>query len=168
MLLTTTPVLHRVMTVNTSRRTSTLLAILLTASLLGLVTLHVLTDELILHSITFVVSVTIIGLRTMQLITTRTPKDSLARRQIWGMVRFGAGKTTLISFPIYLNLLIAKAIFEFGFLVWLVDGWICGWLRSSRAAVGLPWAFLFELHGWYAESYFICSGFYWGAVLTMV
>ncbi|OJJ74819.1 hypothetical protein ASPBRDRAFT_193511 [Aspergillus brasiliensis CBS 101740] len=136
MLLTTTPVLHRIMTVNTSRRTSTILAILLSTSLLGLVTLHVLTDELILHSITFVVSVTIIGVRTMQLITTRTPKDSLARRQIWGMVRFGA------------------AIFEFGFLVWLVDGWICGWLRSSRAAIGLPWAFLLELHGWWH----ICTG----------
>ncbi|GLA50348.1 hypothetical protein AnigIFM63604_006403 [Aspergillus niger] len=94
MLLTTTPVLHRVMTVNTSRRTSTILAILLSAALLGLVVVHVLTDELILHSVSFVVSVTIIGVRTMQLTTTRTPKNSLARRQIWGMVRFGAGGTS--------------------------------------------------------------------------
>ncbi|KAI2818679.1 hypothetical protein CBS115989_4941 [Aspergillus niger] len=136
MLLTTTPVLHRVMTVNTSRRTSTILAILLSAALLGLVVVHVLTDELILHSVSFVVSVTIIGVRTMQLTTTRTPKNSLARRQIWGMVRFGA------------------AIFELGFLVWVVDGWVCGWLRSSRAAIGLPWAFLLELHGWWH----ICTG----------
>lgn len=99
MLLTTTPVLHRVMTVNTSRRTSTILAILLSAALLGLVVVHVLTDELILHSVSFVVSVTIIGVRTMQLITTRTPKISLARRQIWGMVRFGAGKSKAPTYP---------------------------------------------------------------------
>ncbi|KAL7659542.1 hypothetical protein ACMYSQ_002463 [Aspergillus niger] len=99
MLLTTTPVLHRVMTVNTSRRTSTILAILLSAALLGLVVVHVLTDELILHSVSFVVSVTIIGVRTMQLTTTRTPKNSLARRQIWGMVRFGAGKSKAPTYP---------------------------------------------------------------------
>ncbi|PYH74106.1 ceramidase [Aspergillus vadensis CBS 113365] len=136
MHLTTTPVLHRVMTVNTSRRTSIILAFLLNAALIGLIIHHALTDELILHSVTFVVSVTIIGVRTMQLITTRTPKDSLVRRQIWGIVRLGA------------------AIFELGFLVWLVDGWICEWLRSWRATIGLPWAFLLELHGWWH----ICTG----------
>lgn len=156
MLLTTTPVLHRVMTVNTSRRTSTILAILLSAALLGLVVVHVLTDELILHSVTFVVSVTIIGVRTMQLIATRTPKDSLARRQIWGMVRFGAGKSEAPTYPSHVfRTLTAKAIFELGFLVWLVDGWVCGWLRSSRAAIGLPWAFLLELHGWCVAFCFI-------------
>lgn len=153
MHLTTTPVLHRVMTVNTSRRTSIILAFLLGAALIGLIIHHALTDELILHSVTFVVSVTIIGVRTMQLITTRTPKDSLARRQIWGMVRFGAGKTkvSICHFHVF-STLTAKAIFELGFLVWLVDGWICGWLRSWRATIGLPWAFLLELHGWYAQS----------------
>ncbi|PWY95011.1 ceramidase [Aspergillus sclerotioniger CBS 115572] len=131
MLLTTTPVLHRVMTVNASRRTSVLVGVLLSLSLLGLVAVHVITDELILHSVAFVVSVTVIGVRTMQLITTRTPKDSAARRQVWGMVRFGA------------------VIFELGFAVWLADGWICGLLRSTRHAIGLPWAFLLELHGWW-------------------
>ena len=94
MLLTTTPVLHRVMTVNASRRLSILVGVGLSLGLFGLVAVHVITDELILHSVAFVVSVTVIGVRTMQLITTRTLKDSAARRQIWGMVRFGAGMMT--------------------------------------------------------------------------
>lgn len=156
MHLTTTPVLHRVITVNTSRRTSVILAFLLGAVLIGLIIHHALTDELILHSVTFVASVTIIGVRTMQLITTRTPKDSLVQQQIWGMVRFGAGKTkaSIYRFHVF-STLTAKAIFELGFLVWLVDGWICGWLRSWRTTIGLPWAFLLELHGWYADSCFL-------------
>lgn len=92
MLLTTTPVLHRVLTVNSSQRTSTALAILLGILLVSFAAFHVITDELILHAVTFVVSVTVIGVRTMQLIKVRTEPGSMARRQIWGIVKFGAGK----------------------------------------------------------------------------
>ncbi|OKO97760.1 hypothetical protein PENSUB_9686 [Penicillium subrubescens] len=48
------------------------------------------TDELLLHSVTFVASIFIIGVRTIQLINTRVPGNSVTRTQIWGMVRFGA------------------------------------------------------------------------------
>ncbi|PWY80568.1 alkaline ceramidase family protein [Aspergillus heteromorphus CBS 117.55] len=136
MLFTTTPVLHRVLTVNASGTTSTILAVLLGSGLMGLISVHVATDELILHAAAFVVSITVIGIRTMQLIATRTPAGSAARSQIWGMVRFGA------------------VIFNVGYAVWLVDGWVCDLLRSSREAIGLPWAFLLELHGWWH----ICTG----------
>lgn len=87
----TTPVLHRVLTVNANRRDSIVTAIILGSMLVFLVTYHVITDELVLHSLFFVATVTIIGIRTMQLVNTRTLPRSASRRQIWGMVRFGAG-----------------------------------------------------------------------------
>ncbi|KAE8376683.1 ceramidase [Aspergillus bertholletiae] len=131
MLFTTTPVLHQVVTVNATRRNSVLVAILLWSSLMALVVYHVKTDELLLHSLGFAGMVIVIGIRTMQLINTRTLVGSAARKQIWGAVRFGA------------------VIFNLGFYLWVIDGWICGFLRSTRARIGLPFAFLLELHGWW-------------------
>lgn len=71
------------------------MAILLGVLLVLFAAFHVITDELVVHSASFVVSVTIIGIRTMQLIKLRTKPGSAARRQIWGIVKFGAG----MSFP---------------------------------------------------------------------
>ncbi|KAB8237531.1 ceramidase [Aspergillus alliaceus] len=127
----TTPVLHRVLTVNATRRDTIAMAILLGSSLLGLVVYHVKMDELILHSVYFGATIVVIGIRTMQLINTQTRAGSAARGQIWGIVRFGA------------------VIFNSGFYLWLIDGWACGFLRSAREKIGLPWAFLLELHGWW-------------------
>jgi dihydroceramidase len=92
MLFTTTPVLYRVLTVNSNRRDSNIIAIILASGLALVVTYHMVTDEILLHSLTFVASVFIIGVRTIQLINTRVPANSVARKQVWGMVRFGAGK----------------------------------------------------------------------------
>ncbi|KAA8650984.1 ceramidase [Aspergillus tanneri] len=131
MLFATTPVLHRVLTVNSRRRDSFIAGLVLYPALTGIVIYHVSTDELILHAIFFVGSVAIIGIRTMQLVKLRTPENSAIRQQVWGMVRFGA------------------FIFHLGYSVWLLDGWLCDWLRTTRAAVGLPWAWLLELHGWW-------------------
>ncbi|OJJ32502.1 hypothetical protein ASPWEDRAFT_175783 [Aspergillus wentii DTO 134E9] len=101
MLLTTTPILHRVLTVGVERGNSILVAILLGSILTTIVIFHVATDELLLHSLFFVGSIAVI------------------------------------------------AIFHLGYFVWIVDRWACGFLKEVRAAVGLPWAFLFELHGWW-------------------
>ncbi|KAJ5359640.1 ceramidase [Penicillium cataractarum] len=126
MLFTTTPVLHRALTVNADRRQSSITAIILASALALIVTYHMVTNEILLHSVTFVVSIFIIGVRTIQLIKTRVPAKSIARKQIWGMVRFGAG-----------------------YAVWIIDRLACGFLRDSRRAIGLPLAFVLELHGWW-------------------
>lgn len=91
MHFTTTPVLHRVLTVNANRSESLKMAVLLGTGLGILIVYHVVTDELLMHSISFVGSVAVIGFRTAQLVNARTKVDSVARRQIWGIVRFGAG-----------------------------------------------------------------------------
>ncbi|XP_077660429.1 ceramidase [Aspergillus fumigatus Af293] len=139
MMFTTTPVLHRVMTASASPGVTLIVGIVLGSTLLALVIYHLKTDELLLHSLFFVGSVTVIGVFTMRLINARTRAGSEARRQIWGMVRFGAG------------------IFNLGYWLWMVDGWMCSYLKSTRQTVGLPWAFLLELHGWWH----ICTGGNW-------
>ena len=131
MLFATTPVLHRVLTVNMTRRNSITMAILLNSILAALIAYHLVTDELILHHLSFAVMVITIGIRTMQLIHTRTETGSLARSQLWGMVRFGA------------------FIFNAGFYIWVIERWTCEYLQSARKAVGLPWAWLLELHGYW-------------------
>ena len=88
----TTPVLHRVLTANSNRRDSIVMAMILCSLLLLLVTFHMITDELVLHSVSFVGTVAVIGVRTIRLVNSRTLPGSAARRQIWGMVRFGAGR----------------------------------------------------------------------------
>lgn len=90
MHLTTIPILHRVLTVDASREQSIKIALGLAIGLGVFVVYHVITDELLIHSTLFVVSVAIIGWRTAQLINIRTWINSTARRRIWGMVRFGA------------------------------------------------------------------------------
>ncbi|KAM3467671.1 hypothetical protein MY5147_008704 [Beauveria neobassiana] len=39
--------------------------------------------------------------------------------------------------------------FAFGYFVWLLDDWLCQLLTNLKHTVGLPLAFLFELHGWW-------------------
>ncbi|KAG2418916.1 hypothetical protein HFD88_002018 [Aspergillus terreus] len=132
----TTPVLHRVLTANSNRQDSVISAIVLGSVLLILILFHVITDELILHSGFFVCSVTVIGLYTIRLINRRTLPDSIARRQMWGIVKFGA------------------AIFNLGYWFWLVDQWACTYLTKARETVGFPWALVLEFHGWWH----ICTG----------
>ncbi|KAL3481745.1 alkaline ceramidase family protein [Aspergillus californicus] len=143
MLFATTPVLHRVLTVNSTRRDSTIMAVTLWSLLAVFIVYHVVTDELILHFISFGGMIVVIGIRTMQLVNTRTEPGSKRRRQIWGIVRFGA------------------VIFNVGFYLWLIDNWACAYLTKARAAIGLPLGFLLELHGWWH----ICTGI--GAYIFM-
>jgi hypothetical protein len=50
-------------------------------------------------------------------------------------------------------LLTRQASFLFGYFMWLIDRFVCGALIDARRTVGLPLAFLLELHGWYVLSF---------------
>ena len=43
----------------------------------------------------------------------------------------------------------ACAVLALAFAVWVIDLERCQELRNLRKALGLPWAWLFELHGWW-------------------
>ncbi|KAL3446161.1 ceramidase-domain-containing protein [Aspergillus insuetus] len=127
----TIPVLHRVLTVNSTRRTSIISAWILACALATLLMFHMVTDELVLHAVCFGVMVTVVGARTMQLVGQRTAPGSEARRSIWGIVRFAA------------------FIFNLGFYLWILDQWACKPLQNARSILGLSLGFVLELHGWW-------------------
>ncbi|KAG6276271.1 hypothetical protein E4U47_000124 [Claviceps purpurea] len=43
----------------------------------------------------------------------------------------------------------ATGLAVFGYVLWNIDLEFCAQLRAIRQMVGLPWAWLFELHGWW-------------------
>jgi dihydroceramidase len=155
----TTPVLHRVLTANSTRRTSIISAWILACALAALLTFHMVTDELVLHSVCFGVMVTVIGARTMQLVGQRTEPASEARRRILGVVGFAACMSfpTFFLFPFlkrarvtmsYLFVSHIIVIFNLGFYLWILDQWACRPLQNARSILGLPLGFVLELHGW--------------------
>ncbi|EQK99827.1 arylsulfatase [Ophiocordyceps sinensis CO18] len=91
---------------------------------------HIIMDEFLLHASTFALAVYLIVSRVLRLISQHVP-DALARKRLRRITFFGFSN------------------FIFGYLVWLMDGWACRILTKTRHSVGLPWAFLLELHGWW-------------------
>ncbi|ORY56851.1 alkaline phytoceramidase [Pseudomassariella vexata] len=86
--------------------------------------------NILLHFYTFSTMVSLIWPRTLYLIHARgrseTERKNLARR-------FWSALGTLVV----------------AFIIWNIDLEKCMELRQIRAAVGLPWAWLFEFHGWW-------------------
>jgi dihydroceramidase len=37
----------------------------------------------------------------------------------------------------------------FGYFLWSIDFHLCKYVTAFKRSIGLPWGFLFELHGWW-------------------
>ncbi|KAH8656848.1 ceramidase [Ilyonectria robusta] len=130
MHLLTTPLVYRVLTFNTSpQRTKLVGVITLTLFTITMVA-HMVMDEFILHAVMFGLSVVIITVRITQLIPQRF-SDPVVRKTLQTTARMGC------------------LSFLFGYTLWLIDEFACRMLTDVRHLVGLPIAFLFELHGWW-------------------
>jgi Ceramidase len=92
MLFTTGIVLHRVLTTSTSGPYTALIGISITAFLVVLSYVHCVTDELIMHNVTFGTMIAIIGSKTMRLL--RKVETPLIRKKVSGLARAGAGGFT--------------------------------------------------------------------------
>lgn len=51
---------------------------------------------------------------------------------------------------------IVAGLFVAAYGLWNVDNLACERLRGIRHTIGLPWAWLLELHGWYVKVILIC------------
>ncbi|CAI7630110.1 unnamed protein product [Penicillium glandicola] len=91
---------------------------------------HMVMDEFLLHATTFGLAVYLIATRMLKIIPTQVP-DPTIRRTLRNLTLFGC------------------FCFGFGYFVWLIDDLACGLLTQTRHVVGVPLAFLFELHGWW-------------------
>lgn len=93
-------------------------------------TIHLNINNPHMHSITFGVGVHYIRYKTWELLSRRI-KDDRTRQHLKKMAMFGG-----ISFA-------------FGFILWVVDQLACGTLTRAKRAMGMPWSFLLEFHGWW-------------------
>ena len=96
------------------------------STICGMSTVYIRSGNLLVHVGMFVGMLMLIWPRTLYLILHRQDKSRLFRK---------AGT--------------ACAYLGFAFLVWNIDLESCQELRSLREALGLPWAWLLELHGWW-------------------
>lgn len=100
------------------------------ATLLIVYTIHLNINKPILHTLTFGVMVHFIRKKTWRLLAERVSdpriRGNLQRTALFGGISFGLG-----------------------FLLWVIDGFACGYLTQIKRAIGMPWAFVLELHGWW-------------------
>ncbi|SLM36378.1 Ceramidase [Lasallia pustulata] len=90
---------------------------------------HMKYNDMTSHSIVFGIMIFVVGVKTMALV--EGIRDKTVQGNVRRLARVGA--VTFVS----------------GFALWLIDNVACDTLRSIRRAIGMPWGFLFELHGWW-------------------
>ncbi|KAG0652352.1 Alkaline ceramidase YDC1 [Hyphodiscus hymeniophilus] len=130
MHIATLTVLHRVMTFDKSLTLTISSGLISALLMIAFIAWHCMTDELIVHSILFGVMIVAVGIKTRTIIGRRVP-DKAVRREVRKLATWGS------------------VFFIGGFVLWNVDQMICGTLTSIKRAIGMPWSFVFELHGWW-------------------
>jgi len=130
MLVAVATVMHRVYTFDTSSATTVVSGLGLTAALTLFSIWHCVTDEIVLHSIIFGIMICLVGIQTRSIISHRV-LDPAVRKEVTKLATWGG------------------IIFVGGYGIWNLDNAFCGFLTETKRDIGMPWSFLFELHGWW-------------------
>ncbi|KAF2447737.1 alkaline ceramidase family protein [Karstenula rhodostoma CBS 690.94] len=110
-----------------TRRTRTLLIV---GILIPVSVYHCWADEIYVHQITFAAMVLLCGRQIRKLIHERIPNAEQKSRLL--SLTSGALATGLL-----------------GYFLWNIDEHFCEYVTALKHTIGLPWAFVFELHGWW-------------------
>jgi dihydroceramidase len=95
--------------------------------------LYVWTVDILLQVVGFVGAIVLIAFRTHYLFgSLRSTDSSVNERRAW---RRRSRRAVVIAL--------------FGYALWNIDIQFCPQLRTIRQRVGLPWAWIFEFHGWW-------------------
>ncbi|PGG98672.1 dihydroceramidase [Blastomyces parvus] len=130
MLLGAGIMFHHVVTINSGRRVKVLTFMALTVTLTAAAWAHIRLGDSALHQVVFGTMVITVGYRSVKLLA-RLISDQRMRSKLRRLLRIG--NVTLLA----------------AYGLWLVDVFACPSLRSIRHAIGLPLAWIFELHGWW-------------------
>jgi dihydroceramidase len=93
---------------------------------------YVWTEKIIYHAIGFAITLILITIRGCYLFYWRVPRLPESKCKGWK----SRGQWSL-------------AILIIGYILWNIDLECCMELRRVKGRIGLPWAWLFELHGWW-------------------
>ncbi|KKZ66280.1 hypothetical protein EMCG_07990 [[Emmonsia] crescens] len=130
MLLGAGIMFHHVVTINSGSRMKFIVFLALSVALSVATWAHIWLGDSALHQVVFGVMALTVGYRTVKLLPSLI-SDQRMRSKLRGLLRIGN-----------LTLLAAYAL-------WLIDVFACPSLRRVRHAIGLPLAWVFELHGWW-------------------
>jgi dihydroceramidase len=122
--------LHRLFTHGFQPLPSLLIYLTINALVCIVIYAHIVLGESTLHQIVFASMMITSAVRTSRLITT-TVKDRALKRQMRVVGSWALG------------------LFLLAYGLWNVDNQFCDSLRSVRHMIGVPWAWVLELHGWY-------------------
>ena len=148
MHLLTTPLMYRLLTFKASPQKTKWIGIILGSLFTIVMVTHMVMDEFLLHATTFGLGVYIIATRNLKLIPQQVP-DPEVRRAVRNVALLGGGKLFCLTWRLRITTNADKGFFLLGYIVWLIDDWACYHLIDARRSVGIPVAFLLELHGWY-------------------
>ncbi|KAK6849562.1 hypothetical protein PG995_013395 [Apiospora arundinis] len=93
---------------------------------------YVWTGKIIYHASAFFIMMVLIVIRVAHLFFFRKPAFPEDKMRVWK----SRGRISL-------------ALLVFAYVLWNIDLEFCAELRLLRERVGLPWAWLLELHGWW-------------------
>ncbi|OAA73683.1 alkaline ceramidase family protein [Cordyceps fumosorosea ARSEF 2679] len=124
--------LHAVLTVRQTPRAARALSALLAVVFLTFTAFYLRTPLIIYQVVAFLSGVGVVVARVMHLLHRARPPLPPHRCREWRRRAVGALLVCVV-----------------GYAIWNVDLECCAALRRLRARVGLPWAWLLELHGWW-------------------
>ena len=106
--------------------------------------LYLRTGEILHQVYCFQLMILVVGIRTVHLM--RGLKRAEAAHKAAG-TKDETGRIT--SADALRNWLASLGTLAFAYFLWYIDLEACGLLRSMRSSLGLPFAWLLELHGWW-------------------
>ncbi|KAI5306545.1 hypothetical protein KEM56_000347 [Ascosphaera pollenicola] len=130
MLLGASTMLHLVLTLDDSWQKKLYVFVGIFTALSASVWAHVYTGDSTLHQIVFGSMVFTTGYKLVKLNKMHI-KDSQLQQKLLDLMTF------------------AICVLTVAYITWCFDTIICDALRRNRAYLGLPWAWLLELHGWW-------------------
>ncbi|EAT85471.2 hypothetical protein SNOG_06820 [Parastagonospora nodorum SN15] len=130
MFLAVGTLLHQLLCVDATPAQRTKYTAYVLGTLIPVSVYHVWADEIYVHEIVFAIYVFLISRRTRALIKARV-KSEESRKKLGKMATFG----------------ISSGLF--GYFLWNIDFHLCIYVTMFKRYIGLPWGFLFELHGWW-------------------
>ncbi|KAJ4367522.1 hypothetical protein N0V83_007105 [Neocucurbitaria cava] len=130
MFLAVGAILHQLLCFQASASQRLKYTLLIIGTVVPISVYHVWADEIFMHEITFATMIFLVSRETRKLIKKQV-KSEESRRKLKRMATFG----------------ISSGLF--GYFLWNIDFHLCGYVTALKRYVGLPWGFLFELHGWW-------------------
>jgi dihydroceramidase len=132
MLGLTWSMLQAILTVRQSPQTARIISLGLAFVFISFSVFYVYSARIIYQVIAFATGIGIVTLRSQYLYHWSQPRFATAQRQDWN-------RRTWKSIGICL----------LGYVLWNIDLEFCAELRGLKQQVGLPWAWMLELHGWW-------------------